>query len=79
MARFEDLSPRGKRLATLAGAVSVVVIAAAERDLQHRSEEELNGSKLMWRLLCLNALGALSYFKWGRRRGPRSDSYGGPG
>jgi hypothetical protein len=48
-------------------AVSVALVLAAERDIGRRSETELRGSKRMWRLLCLNALGAITYFRWGRR------------
>jgi hypothetical protein len=48
-------------------AVSVALVLAAERDIGRRSETELRGSKRMWRLLCLNALGAITYFRWGRQ------------
>jgi hypothetical protein len=59
---------RPERLGVLAltlGAASVV--ASAERDLQRRPAEQVRGSKTLWRLLCLNALGAAVYFRWGRR------------
>lgn len=65
--RFKDLSSRGKPWASIGIAVSVIVVVAAERDIQHRPSSELNGSRAMWRLMCLNAIGALSYFRWGRR------------
>ncbi len=47
--------------------VSLGVVAAAERDIQHRPADQVRGSKLLWRLVCLNALGSASYFRWGRR------------
>ena len=47
--------------------MSVLVVAAAERDLQRRPQEQVRGSKLIWRLVCLNALGSATYFRWGRR------------
>ena len=47
------------------GAASLV--AGAERDLQRRPREQVRGSKTLWRLLCLNAIGAAVYFCWGRR------------
>lgn len=70
MAQFKDLSPRQKRFSIVTLIVALALIASAQRDLQHRSPAELRGSKLMWRLLCLNGLGALVYFKWGRRPPP---------
>lgn len=52
-------------IALIAAAASVV--AKAERDLQRRPADEVRGSKTLWRLVCLNALGAAVYFRWGRR------------
>jgi hypothetical protein len=52
--------------AIVAIAVSVIV-AATERDIQHRSASEIRGSKFLWRLASLNAVGALAYRRWGRR------------
>ncbi len=46
---------------------SLGLVAAGERDIQRRPADQLRGSKLFWRLACLNALGAVSYFRWGRR------------
>jgi hypothetical protein len=65
--RFKDLSPSGKLWASIGIAVSLILVVAAERDIQHRPSSELKGSKAIWRLICLNAIGALSYFRWGRR------------
>jgi hypothetical protein len=65
--RFSELSLSGKLWASILIAVSLVLVIAAERDIQHRSADEVTGSKLMWRVACLNALGALTYFRWGRR------------
>lgn len=48
-------------------AVSLGLVAVAQRDIQRRPADQVRGSKLLWRLICLNALGALSYFRWGRR------------
>jgi hypothetical protein len=47
-------------------AVSLGVVGAAERDIQLRPADQVRGRKLLWRLVCLNALGAASYFRWGR-------------
>ncbi len=65
--RFRDLSTAGKVRASLLVAVSLALVAAAERDIQRRPASEVRGSKLAWRVVCLNALGALAYFRWGRR------------
>jgi len=51
-------------------AIELAAKIAAARDIQHRSAEQVRGSKLLWRLaLLVNTLGPLSYFLWGRRRG----------
>jgi hypothetical protein len=52
-------------------ALALGLVAAAERDIQHRPADQVLGSKLLWRLVSLNALGAVSYFRWGRRAAPR--------
>jgi hypothetical protein len=46
---------------------SLGLVTVAERDIQHRPAERIHGSKLRWRLICLNALGAVGYLRWGRR------------
>ena len=51
-------------------AVALTLVAAAERDIQHRPSDQLRGGKWLWRLLCTNALGALGYFRWARRATP---------
>jgi hypothetical protein len=49
-------------------AVALVLVGAAERDIQRRPATEVRGDKWLWRLACLNALGAVNYFWWGRRK-----------
>jgi hypothetical protein len=65
--QFNEYSPAGQFWIVALGAVSVGLVAAAERDIQRRPADQVRGSKLLWRLLCLNAIGAVSYFRWGRR------------
>jgi hypothetical protein len=65
--RFADLSPAGRTWASVLIAFSLALVVAAERDLQQRSPAEIEGNKLIWRLVSLNALGALAYFRFGRR------------
>jgi hypothetical protein len=64
---FTDLSPGHRVLASVLIAVSLGLVAAAERDLQRRPATQVRGSKNLWRLVCLNALGAATYLRWGRR------------
>jgi len=54
-------------LALVLIAASLGLVAAAERDIQRRPDAQVRGNKLMWRLACLNAIGAAGYFRWGRR------------
>ena len=65
---FSDLSPRGKVATAIAILLSLLIVGAAERDLQQRPDSEIRGPKLLWRFACLNALGGLAYLSWGRRR-----------
>jgi hypothetical protein len=67
--QFEEYSPAKQLWVAVLIAVSLGVVAAAERDIQHRPADQVRGSKLLWRLVCLNALGSASYFRWGRRGG----------
>jgi hypothetical protein len=57
----------GRLMAWSAIAVSLVIVVTAQRDLHGRSDAQVRGDKRVWRLLCLNALGALAYLRWGRR------------
>ncbi len=68
--RSKDWSTLDKAWASGAIGISLVVVAVAQRDLHHRTPSEINGNKLLWRLVCLNALGALCYLRWGRRATP---------
>jgi hypothetical protein len=65
--KFSAHSPARQRWIVVVLLVSLGLIAAGERDIQRRPADQVRGSKLLWRFVCLNALGALSYFRWGRR------------
>jgi hypothetical protein len=58
---------RQKLVTLIVIAISLVLVIAAERDIQSRPASEVRGNKLLWRIACLNALGAINYFGWGRR------------
>ena len=60
-------SPRQRWLAAVLIAVSLGVVAVAERDLHRRPDTQVRGDKRLWRLVCLNAVGAVGYLLWGRR------------
>jgi hypothetical protein len=47
-------------------ALSLAVVAVAQNDLRRRPASDIRGKKTLWRLLSLNALGAMIYLCWGR-------------
>jgi hypothetical protein len=67
---FKALPPARQVVLSVLLAVALALVAAAERDIQRRPADQVRGSKALWRLVCLNALGAVGYFSWGRRRPP---------
>jgi hypothetical protein len=62
-----DLSPARRFWTVVLLAVSLGLVAAAQRDLQLRPVDQVRGSRLVWRIVCTNALGAVAYFGFGRR------------
>ncbi len=64
---FKDYTPAQQLLLGILMLASLLLVGAAERDLQHRRSEQVRGRKLIWRLVSLNALGAAIYLRWGRR------------
>jgi hypothetical protein len=64
--RWSERSP-AERLAVLVLTVlSVALVGVAEWDIQRRPADSIRGNKRLWRLLSLNALGAVGYFQLGR-------------
>lgn len=59
---------RPKFIAATLIAASLVIVGVAERDLHSRPGQEIRGSKGIWRLVSLNAIGALVYLMIGRSR-----------
>jgi hypothetical protein len=66
---FKEMSPLERVITLVLIGISVGIVTAAERDLQRRPDDQVRGEKWLWRLLCLNAVGAVSYFRWGRLQG----------
>jgi hypothetical protein len=63
-------TPRSREqrsLAVVLIAVSLGLVAVAERDLHRRPDTQVRGDKRLWRVVCLNAIGAVGYLLWGRR------------
>jgi hypothetical protein len=48
-------------------AVQAALAAFAQRDLGARSDDEVRGPKLLWRIVTLNTFGAVAYIVVGRR------------
>ena len=74
MKRWNELSPRTRRLVVVAGVVEGVLKLAALADLVRRPSTQIRGSKAAWAaaVTLINALGAvpIAYFARGRRRAP---------
>ena len=68
--KLSERSPRERLLIVLGCIVSLGLVAGAERDIQRRPADAMRGSKLLWRVVSLNALGAVGYLVWGRRSRP---------
>lgn len=64
--KFSEYSPAKRLWIAAVFVISLGLVAAGERDVQRRPADQIRGSKLFWRFACLNALGAASYFGWGR-------------
>ena len=70
--RWNDLSPRTRRLIALASVIEGVLKVAALIDLARRPASAVRGSKARWAaaVALINSLGAvpIAYFVWGRRK-----------
>jgi hypothetical protein len=70
--RWNDLSPRARRLIIVVGTVEGVLKIAALIDLARRPSSQIRGSKAGWAaaITLINSLGAvpITYFTCGRRR-----------
>ena len=70
--KWDELSPRTRRLIVAAGVFEGALKLAALVDLARRPSGQIRGSKAAWAsaVSLINALGAvpLAYFAWGRRK-----------
>ena len=62
--------PAGKRAMVLtAVSVQLSLLLTAQADLRRRSDDEIRGSKRVWRAVAfVNFIGPLAYFVFGRKR-----------
>jgi hypothetical protein len=63
---LSELSPARLAVAVAVFVVSLGIVAVAQRDIQRRPDSQVRGNRLVWRLVSLNAAGALVYLRWGR-------------
>lgn len=71
--KWKDLQPWAKRAVVVGGTIQLSLMAAAQADISRRPAEDINGSKLLWRLISMvNVAGPILYFLLGRRRRPVS-------
>jgi hypothetical protein len=63
---FKERSPREQAQIVGYLVLSLVVVSLAQNDLRRRPASQIRGSKTIWRIVSLNALGALIYLVWGR-------------
>ena len=67
--KFSELSQRQQRLILLGGALQLILQLAALVDLRGRSDEQVRGSKRLWRAASfVNFVGPIAYLVAGRKR-----------
>jgi hypothetical protein len=66
LGELRDMSPARRIGVGTVLAASLALVGIAQRDLQRRPASDLRGPKVLWRLVCLNAFGAVAYLSWGR-------------
>jgi hypothetical protein len=65
---WQELSPRQRAGMGVLGVIQVALLIAALRDLRQRSDEEINGSRRLWKAaVFVNYIGPIAYFWKGRR------------
>ena len=68
---YRNLTPAARVGLWALLALELVLIVAAQRDIQRRPADRIRGPKLLWRVVAmLNVIGPAAYFGLGRRRTP---------
>jgi hypothetical protein len=71
---YRGLSPAARAAVWVLLAFELVLIIAAQRDIQRRPAEAIRGPKLLWRVVATqNVVGPAAYFGLGRRRSTAED------
>ncbi|HEY5978756.1 MAG TPA: PLDc N-terminal domain-containing protein [Microlunatus sp.] len=66
--KWSDLTGAQQAGIGLLGIVQLGLLVAVQVDLTRRTDEQVNGPKVMWRAIALiNLIGPLAYFAVGRR------------
>jgi hypothetical protein len=67
--QWNDLTAGQRRGIALGGIVQIALLVAALIDIRRRPADEIKGSKLLWTALaCINFVGPIAYFIFGRKR-----------
>jgi len=67
--RWSELSRRERSFIAGAMTVQLSLLAAALADLRRRPQDQIKGSKRLWRMLAfINFAGPISYFFFGRKK-----------
>ncbi len=67
--RWSDMSTQQRQGLGVLALLQITLLALAQWDLTRRSDDEINGSKLLWRaLVFINFFGPIAYFIFGRKR-----------
>jgi hypothetical protein len=65
---WDDLTGAQRAGIGLLGVVQLGLLVAVQIDLTRRTDEQVNGPKMVWRAVALiNVVGPLAYFAVGRR------------
>jgi hypothetical protein len=65
---YRGLSPREQRGLWVLVVLELILIVAAQRDIQRRAAADIRGPKLLWRVIATqNLVGPLAYYVIGRK------------
>jgi len=65
--RWQDLTPQQRATTIVMTVVQLALLAAAQADISRRPEEQIRGTKKMWRMIAfINYFGPIAYFLFGR-------------
>ena len=72
--QWKGFSPSMKPLAVAQRMVQLALVIWAVRDIRHRRDDEINGSRKVWKLAAFAPpIGPIAYFLFGRKRNAQTD------